>query len=560
MTTHRLQQPQGKVASENPGSTRAVGGPRQERSLGKQLLYFAFFRHLNPYSLVLRTGAPRSMGFLRNRRDASMTEASVARAPLYPMWGCGQLTTQRMRHRGMREFVCLRRFLGLGRAIGPAMAGHDRRRPALLRISRTAHPPDFAERSMNANDTPPASSSLTGTSLSSPTADAVSSEFPQQFAYRDTPYVTTVPADMEQVVISIAGGYGGYGSGNSGGPGHGSRISAIVPVVPGEQLTITVGGAAHGVHPGTGFRPGGSGGKGGNDPGANGGGGGGSSAVVGSVSGLLIHAAGGGGAGGQGDLGLDGGDGGSGGTGAAGGNGAALRPLGHGGRGGAGGDPRLTAQGGSGESANSTSTSGGGGGGGGGAHCGDGGGAGSPGGGGGGGGGSSYVSSTAGNISAGTTDGGNGHVTLFTTRNLYRIVSALSGQVIAVAGASEQTATPLIQYPYSGDSSQQWQLVWIGDSRTRCRLVSLLSGQVIAVASASTQQGARLIQYPYTGDTSQQWDVVPVSSNRAKLVSVHSTQVIAVASASQHPGAPLIQYPYTGDNSQQWELVALDRS
>jgi hypothetical protein len=38
VTTRRLQQPQGRLASENPGSTRVVGGPEQERSEGKRLL------------------------------------------------------------------------------------------------------------------------------------------------------------------------------------------------------------------------------------------------------------------------------------------------------------------------------------------------------------------------------------------------------------------------------------------------------------------------------------------------------------------------------------------
>jgi hypothetical protein len=238
-----------------------------------------------------------------------------------------------------------------------------------------------------------------------------------EFRWRDRDgevYACTVPPNINWIHMVVAGARGGYGSGNSGGPAKGGTIDAMVPVKPGEILTIYPGAAANGRHAGKGKIIGGTGGSSGNDPGAKGGGGGGASLVMGSRSGILIVAGGGGGAGGQGDLGADGGNGGDGGRNPHNGTGGA----GAGGSGGKGGGSRQ-AQGENGHDANSLSTSGGGGGGGGGyrpAHdktpeSGGGGGGygGSPGGGGGGGGGTSYAIQQALNVKD-ETHWGNGFV------------------------------------------------------------------------------------------------------------------------------------------------------
>jgi hypothetical protein len=200
------------------------------------------------------------------------------------------------------------------------------------------------------------------------------------FDYRqrkgDAPsYVCRVPVDTHYIHMVAGGGSGGYASNKafaSGGPGGGGIIGALVPVIPGEVLSIYVGqGANRGPQVMPGFVSGGHGGGAPSSLAAQGGGGGGSSAVVGSKSGLLIHAGAGGGAGGAGGSG-GGGDGGNGGQ---------------------GGDSKLPNQAGNGHSAGTLQTSGGGGGGGGGAFGGAGGSSGGDfgTGGSGGGGGSSFV-------------------------------------------------------------------------------------------------------------------------------------------------------------------------
>jgi hypothetical protein len=142
------------------------------------------------------------------------------------------------------------------------------------------------------------------------------------------------------------------------------------------------------------------------------------------------------------------------------------------------------------------------------------------------------------------------------TMDIYKIVSVLDGQVMAVSHASHDQAAQLIQYPYGGDPSQQWELVPVGQNRYQIRSVN--SGQVVAISHASQDQTAELIQFPYDGDTSQQWQIVPIEGDFFKLVSVLSGQVVAVSGASKDKATPLIQFPYDGDNSQQWQRVWID--
>ena len=161
-----------------------------------------------------------------------------------------------------------------------------------------------------------------------------------------------VPANTRWILIEAHGGSGGYSTGGeSGGPGGGGIIRGLVPVVPGETLSIYTGdGAFHGWQGRPGYRPGGNGGTVKGDP-SNGGGGGGSTAVVDSTGRVLIHAGGGGGSGGRGGSPLfwqKGGDGGSAGLSPGNGTDGHGPTFGSGGSGGKGGDTKLTERGGNG--------------------------------------------------------------------------------------------------------------------------------------------------------------------------------------------------------------------
>jgi hypothetical protein len=257
----------------------------------------------------------------------------------------------------------------------------------------------------------------------------------KSFHYTGAAQDFTVPSGVSQLHVVALGAHGARNAGSAESPG--GRVSADIPVKPGEKLVVYVGGRGSGTNGG--FNGGANGGS--LYSNADGYGGGGASDVREypgrSLSRRLVVAGGGGGGGGPGDEdggsppgggkggGLIGGAGGSNGqSGADGGGGGTQRTGGTGGRGGkshaqycfgyngnagSAGALGLGGQGGSGgkTSSGSTYAGAGGGGGGGGYYGGGGGGAGSGYGsepyaylcnGGGGGGGSSYVERRATNV------------------------------------------------------------------------------------------------------------------------------------------------------------------
>ena len=241
------------------------------------------------------------------------------------------------------------------------------------------------------------------------------------FRYTGSPQTATVPAGAHFAAVRVIGGHGGttsLGNGYELAAGDGAEVTGLLPVTPGQSITVKVagrGGEGNGVsHPGDGgWGASGDGGRGGSgsDGGYDGGGGGGSSALQ--IAGeSVVIAGGGGGTGGTGFSHVfdEGGPGGSsGGTVDGGHNGEGPGA----GKGGAGGD----APGGSGDGGgNGSWTAGGGGGGGAGLNGGRGGGGGSFGGGGGGGGGagSSLLSPSLefARVVRGTTLDGNGQVSI----------------------------------------------------------------------------------------------------------------------------------------------------
>ncbi len=235
----------------------------------------------------------------------------------------------------------------------------------------------------------------------------------QTFSYTGSPQSVIVPAGAVTVAVTVIGGGGGsaqsYGwtSGTYSRPGgSGAQVQAQVPVTPGQQLNVLVGGAGVSGYAtdsvsaggwgatgqgGTGANGNGTGQNGNSGGVYNGGGGGGASAIE--TAGQPVIVAGGGGGAGGGGLFGSGGNGGSAGSTASGGQGGSGTGSGGGGAGAA----MPQGAGGPGGTTSVWNSAGSGGGGGAGYRGGNGGGGGRAGGGGGGGGGagSSYVASQA---------------------------------------------------------------------------------------------------------------------------------------------------------------------
>ena len=133
----------------------------------------------------------------------------------------------------------------------------------------------------------------------------------------------------------------------------------------------------------------------------------------------------------------------------------------------------------------------------------------------------------------------------------YTFVSAKSGKLMDVAGASTAAGAQVIQWPANGGNNQRWNLVHLGGDVYRIEAVH--SGLALDVAGASTAPGAPVIQWPWHGDTNQRWRVVPLSgSDRFRITSVRSGHALDVEGESTADGARIIQWPWHGGANQQW--------
>ena len=137
------------------------------------------------------------------------------------------------------------------------------------------------------------------------------------FQFTNQPQSIKVPGGIAAMYVQLDGGSGG----NSSGPGpvsrggYGAALSGTVPVMPNQQVDVTVGGQGghFGTNPGNshgGWGGNSSGGAGGVDNSGSGAGGGGGATTL-SLAGQVLAVAGGGGGGGTAGMPLHGGDGGA---------------------------------------------------------------------------------------------------------------------------------------------------------------------------------------------------------------------------------------------------------
>jgi hypothetical protein len=119
-----------------------------------------------------------------------------------------------------------------------------------------------------------------------------------------------------------------------------------------------------------------------------------------------------------------------------------------------------------------------------------------------------------------------------------------SGKFLAVNSAqgSDKAGAGLIQYDFTGDGTQQWQLEQ--DPSGAYKIMNLGSGLVIDVPGSSQQAGTQHIQWPANGGANQLWKMVNFTSGvGVAFLNANSEQYMNVAGASEDNGASVIQYP-----------------
>ena len=125
---------------------------------------------------------------------------------------------------------------------------------------------------------------------------------------------------------------------------------------------------------------------------------------------------------------------------------------------------------------------------------------------------------------------------------------AASGQCMDVNLASLQPDAPVIQWPCSNNTNQQWQVAGAGGFYT-FRVAH--SGQCLDVDKASVAAGAGLIQFGCTGAANQQFALRPQGGGYA-LVARHSNLCVGVV------GTRLTQLACNGSAAQTWAVPMMN--
>jgi len=126
-----------------------------------------------------------------------------------------------------------------------------------------------------------------------------------------------------------------------------------------------------------------------------------------------------------------------------------------------------------------------------------------------------------------------------------------------VTGASRDSGTAILQYPYTGGLNQQWQFVSVSGSNFN--IVNVNSGLLVDVPGGSQNNGTAVIQYSSDGTDggiNQRWQCISIGANHFKIVNVNSGLALDVLNTSLVEIAPILQDPYTGGRNQQWQFVS----
>ena len=85
------------------------------------------------------------------------------------------------------------------------------------------------------------------------------------------------------------------------------------------------------------------------------------------------------------------------------------------------------------------------------------------------------------------------------------------------------------------------------------------TGGFLAVNAAQgpTTNGAQLIQFAFTGDGTQQWDLEQQASGAFLIKNVGSGKVIDVPHSSLNAGTQLIQFNEDGGQNQLWTMISV---
>ncbi|MCH2042577.1 MAG: ankyrin repeat domain-containing protein [Saprospiraceae bacterium] len=120
----------------------------------------------------------------------------------------------------------------------------------------------------------------------------------------------------------------------------------------------------------------------------------------------------------------------------------------------------------------------------------------------------------------------------------------------------------IAQYSYTGDPTHKWMVTALGDGFYKIENVyskKTLCTQHWSNDPKSNNNQENIHQYQYTGDLTQKWQFVDIGNGQYSIENAHSRKVLCTQHWSQDPKSlddyeNIHQYQYTGDLTHKWTI------
>jgi hypothetical protein len=140
----------------------------------------------------------------------------------------------------------------------------------------------------------------------------------------------------------------------------------------------------------------------------------------------------------------------------------------------------------------------------------------------------------------------------------YEISVKHSGLAVEVYGGTSNNGDAIDQWPYGGNTNQQWVITDIGGGVYK--IINSRSGKALVVQNASASATALIIQYDYTSATpnNDQWLLQDAGGGYYQLINQNSNLALDMTQASQTPGTQFEQWYQTGGDNQKFLFTRLN--
>ncbi len=136
---------------------------------------------------------------------------------------------------------------------------------------------------------------------------------------------------------------------------------------------------------------------------------------------------------------------------------------------------------------------------------------------------------------------------------IYVITNNNSKKVLQLENGDTLNGTNVVQYTETGDTSQHWEITYIGDGYYKISPV-LSPDKALEVNECSTSDGANVQIGKYEEKECQQWYVAFMGAGVYRIMARHSRKALEIINAYTTDGANAQQWPYNEHQTQRWTV------